>query len=292
MKKKLITAIIGIIMVLATLLAAKAMDFKIDMKTNDIYTAQFNIANNVDVNGTLKNCIPYINDNFEDQEWVEIKPERFDLAYGTKKDVIITFTYPPTGYYTGKLGVRCERYYHNDFVGIYDIISQQDTPKYYVIVSLAGAGQSYSINNREYLFISKPGLTEKATFTIANTGTVDLPVRFDIPISYNGIISIDPVISTLNPREVQTYTIHINVPKQFNNFTTNISIYIGDYKDTFTITGEIESLATTGAAIQSIAIGSAQVAGLKIPLPIIAIAIIIGIALLIKSQKPKKMKKK
>lgn len=280
------------IMILATILGAKATDFQIEMKTNDIYTAQFNIANNVDVNGTLKNCIPYISNDFDNEKWADIKPSRFDLPYGTKQDIIITFTYPPVGYYTGKLGVRCERYHQNDFVGIYDIISQQDTPTYYVIVSLAGAGQSYSISSRQYIFISKPGLTEKASFTIANTGTVNLPVRFDIPINYNGIIIIDPIISTLEPRDVQTYTIQINVPKQFDNFTTNISIYIGDYKDTFTITGEIESLTTTTAAVQSIAMGNAELAGLKIPLPIIAIAIIIGIVLLIRSQNPKKRKKK
>ena len=289
--KKIAMFIVGALMLLMTIIAAHAAETTINMKTNDIYTAQFNIANNNDANGTLKNCLPYLTGDLNNADWADTKPNTFDLPYGSNQDLVLTLTYPPVGYYTGRMGVRCERYHQEKFVGIYDVVSTSDAPQYTILVALAGAGQSYYFTSHTYNFISKPGLTEKAQFTIANTGTIDLPTKFNIPPEYQGIITIDPQVITIPIKQTQIFTVNVKVPNPFNSFNATIPVIIGDYGDKFTITGEIETIATTGVAVQSIG-GSTTIAGVKIPTWIIVVGIIIGIILLVRWQKPKKRKKK
>lgn len=266
---------------------------EIDMKTNEEYTARF-IAENIQ--GTvLVNCIPYLDGNLEGEDWVKIKPSKFNLEPGEEQDIILTFSYPPVGYYEGGMQISCERYYQGEFVGIYDIIEPETRPEFRLKVKLAGAGQSYSIfPSKTYNFIGKPGITERAKFSIANLGTTDLTTSFEIKPEYNNIISITPPRKTIPIDEIQQYTIEINLPEDFTNMNTTIDVFIGDYGDTFTITGETETFRTTGAAVQSVAFtGETNVLGIKIPnWTIIGGLLIAGFMIFQELYNPKKKRRK
>jgi hypothetical protein len=232
------------------------------MKTNEVYSAQLEVFNSD--GGSLKDCVPYFSGDLKDKPFVVLLPKTFDLEPGRAQQVLVSFQEPLTGYYQDSLNVRCLRYVDGAFVGSGDILSESQA--YNVLVKVAGEGQAYIINpTNRYFFYSNPPSKETANFQIANTGTVDLDVVFELSPEYPNV-KFDPIRSTLKTGEVRTYTVIVETSQDFKAMKAEFPVLIGDYADSFHIEGEKESFTTgSGAAITSIAFGSTEVNGVNIP---------------------------
>ena len=272
------------IMIIMIIMMAGIVSAKdITMKTNEIYTAQFEVRN-IDDGDTLRDCIPYLSGDLEDQPFMVLQPSKFDLQPGESQVLQISIQEPPVGYYQDELNVRCTRYLGNEFIGAGDIISSP--PTYKVLVKLAGEGQAYSIiPTNGFFFFSKPPSTEKATFKIANTGSTDLDMTFEIPAGVTNV-RFDPIRATIPEGTVQLVTVTINTDAEFKSMKEEIPLKIGDFGDVFTIEGEKESLASGGgAAITSIAFGNVEVQGTKIPGWLIIIVLAVAFYFVYQEQK-------
>ena len=276
--KHLLTVLVGLIMVLATFIGAKAEN--ITMKTNQVYTAYYDVSNTEAQN--LKNCVPYMTGDLTNVTWKGINTQKFDLYQDDTKQLILTFQHPEPGYYVGQLQIHCEYWINDEFTKSGPILNPLYAPTYTIIVSIAGIGQAYAFNSHTYNFIGKTGQTKTANFIIANTGTTPLSTTIIIPPGYENIIDINPLTSTISPATTQNYKIIVHIPDDFKGFNTNLTINIGDYQDNFIIQGERETLATSGAAVQSIGFQSTTpIAGYQIPtIPVVLILIIAGIMLI------------
>lgn len=284
-KKTLFTIIAGIIMVMATLMGAKAENLNISMKTNQVYTAYYEVSNKEAQN--LKNCIPYMTADLANVTWKGINTQKFDLYQDDTKQLILTFQHPDAGYYVGQLQIHCEYWINNVFTKAGPILNPLYAPTYTLIVSIAGQGQAYAFNSHTYTFIGKEGQIKTANFIIANTGTMPLSTTIKIPPGYENIIDINPLTSTIIPGTTQNYKITVHIPDDFKTMDSNLTINIGDYQDTFIIHGEKETLGTAGAAVQSIGFESTTpIAGYQIPtIPVVLVLIIAGIFLIREERK-------
>ena len=266
-------------MLIATIMGARAENINISMKTNQVYTAYYEVTNAEAQ--TLKSCTPYMTGDLANVTWKSINTQKFDLYQDESKQLILTFQHPDPGYYVGQLQIHCEYWINNEFTKATNILNPLYAPTYTLIVSIAGQGQAYAFNSHTYQFIGKSGQTKTANFIIANTGTTPLIITILIPAGYENIIDINPLTSTILPSTTQTYKITVNIPNNFTTIEANLTINIGDYQDQFTIHGEKETLGTTGAAVQSIGFQSTTpIAGYQIPtIPIIIVLVIAGIFL-------------
>jgi hypothetical protein len=292
MEMKMKTKIIAILSVLLLLLVATSTFAKeINMKTNEVYKAEFTATNGA--TSILINCEPYFDGELGYQSWVTISPSTFSLSFNDEKKIIISFNNPDAGYYTGKFNIKCERALNGQDLGTEDIINPSSAPTYEVIVSDAGVDQAYVISPaQQYNFLSKPGLTEKATFTIANIGAENLPIEITVPSPYDQYIIVSPNKFNLLPSDSQIFTIQVKTPQDFEYLQTNLQINIGDFNEEFLIIGELESVVSTGVALQSIGGSDLKIGGLEIPIPII-VGLLIGAAvLLVRSNNGDKKRKK
>ena len=271
MNKKILVWMVVILFMAVTVTATD-----IEMKSNEIYTAQFKAENTNNL--YLKNCIPYMTGNL-DQEFIQLIPSHFALDPGERQDIVFRVSHPTTGYYSGDINIKCERYDTNlNFLDVVDILNPRNNPTYSFLVLLAGEGQSYVfITGNKYEFIANPGQVESADIILANIGTVDLPVEIQIPQRYLSYIEITPTKTTIDQGERQIFKIKINTPDTFTTLNTKIPITIGDYQDEIIIKGETESFAVASAGLQSITGNSVSVGNKEVP----SIVPIIGLLLLL-----------
>jgi hypothetical protein len=247
-------------LILLIIMCSMVTAIDVSMKTNDVYTADFEFEN-IDDGDELRDCIPYFTQDLVKKSFVTIEPQQFNLNSGESQIVQIKIINPETGYYRDELNVRCARYVNGEFIGAGDIF--ESGKEINVIVALAGEGQSYYISpTNEYFFLAKPGQDESAEFQIANLGSVDLDVSFQIRPG----ITITPVRRTIDIGEVESFRIDVQIPEDFTSLDTEIPVLIGDFGDTIKISGEVESLSTgAGGAVANIALGNVQVQDVAIP---------------------------
>lgn len=272
MKQKLI-----LIMMILMILPIAYAQTDLVMKTNEVYTAEFKALNSNTDN--LINCVPYFSSDMQGQTWVKVSPNTFDLPAGQFEIITIQFDHPPVGYYSDKFQISCDRIHEGKFVSSLDIITAGSQPEYNLIVKIAGEGQSYQIQPaKEFNFIGTEGGTETAAFNIINTGSIEVPVTITVPKEYANIISVTPSSINIDQGELKNFKITVNVPEGFETLETELQLKIGDYTDTFKITGEKESLASSGAAVASVALGgSVKIGALDIPTPLIIVLIIVAL---------------
>jgi hypothetical protein len=278
--KRSIIAILSILLVILVATPIFAKD--ISMKTNEVYKAEFTATNGE--GAILTNCKPHFDGELNYQLWVTISPSLFNLGFNDEEKISITFNRPDAGYYTGNFNIACQKNFNGEDLGIVDLLNPNTAPNYQLTVSNAGVDQDYVITpSQEFYFLSKPGLTEKANFRISNTGALDLPIKFTIPQEYQDVIEITPPRFNLQAANSQLFTIYVQTPQDFEVLETNIEINIGDFKDNFLIHGDLESVASPGVALQSIASSGVEVGGLDIPLPIIIVILVGALVFMIRS---------
>lgn len=281
------------IMMLAMLSVASAYTESFDMKTSDFFIVQFGVGN---VNNLeLRNCLPYVSTGDKPlKEAFTFSPEIFDLAPGEQQVISGRIDDLPTGYYEGRVNVKCERYLSGSLADVQDIISDSEAPSYEILVTPAGEGQNYVfIPVQSYVFISKPGQTEKATFSIANTGLKNLEVDITTTAEYQDTITITPRKTSISPGERESFQIRVDVPADFEGLETNLTVNIGDYQEGFPITGEKEGFNIAGNAVsQNLLNGSISAGNIKIPNWTVILTIIIASYFLFKEEINKAIKKK
>jgi YbbR domain-containing protein len=261
------------LIILVMILAFSSVNAKeVTMKTNDIYTAHFEVENENN-GGELRDCIPYFSKDLKDQPFVILEPKQFNLNWGEKQTIMVSFQNPETGFYQDEINVRCVKYLEGEFVGAEDILSNPQN--FELIVKISGEGQAYSINpTNKYFFYSKPPSEETATFQIANIGTTELDVNFQIPSDALNV-KITPIRITIPEGKSQVFTVKVTTDQNFKDMKAEIPINIGDFKDVFIVEGEKETITSVGgAAVTSIAFGDVEVNGFKIPRWVIIILLV------------------
>lgn len=270
---------------------------ELKLKTTDIYVADYK-ATNIE-NDTLKNCMPYFEDNLHQLDWVSVKPQKFGLAEDQSQTIRITFDNPKMGYYEDRFQIRCDRYYNNSFLESVKIISPTKQPNYNILVRRAGEDMAYTVSpSKEFIFYEEPGKVKHVSFKIGNTGGVPLDVRFETPTRYTSNVNITPKTTEIKVNNLQTFDLSVAIPNGQTELNTKLEFHVGDFVDNFTIQGKDKAEAQGAAAAASVIGSDVEVGNFKIPTWLVAVILIGAMVYLIsietknqtKNKKTKKVK--